>query len=53
MSAILGSGTPSIGDLGISNLSGRLDFEISDVEILGADLKITLMKSAITTEGGR
>ena len=49
----LGSGTPSIGDLGITNLSGRLDFEISDVEILGADLKITLMKSPIATEGGR
>jgi diaminohydroxyphosphoribosylaminopyrimidine deaminase/5-amino-6-(5-phosphoribosylamino)uracil reductase len=50
---ILGSGMPSIGDLGISNLSGRLDFEISEVEILGADLKITLMKSAINKEGGR
>lgn len=49
----LGSGTPSIGDLRITNLSGRLDFEISDVEIFGADLKITLMKSSIATEGGR
>jgi len=50
---LLGAGTPSIGDLGITNLSGRLDFEISDVEILGADIKITLMKSAINKEGGR
>ncbi len=50
---ILGSGTPSIGDLGITNISGRIDFEISDVEIFGADLKITLLKSPISTEGGR
>jgi diaminohydroxyphosphoribosylaminopyrimidine deaminase/5-amino-6-(5-phosphoribosylamino)uracil reductase len=49
----LGSGTPSIGDLGISNISGRLDFEITDVEVIGADLKITLVKSAKSTEGGR
>lgn len=49
----LGSGTPSIGDLGITNISDRLDFEIADVEIIGADLKITLIKSAITAEGGR
>ena len=49
----LGSGTPSIGDLGISNISGRLDFEITDVEVIGADLKITLVKSAKSTESGR
>jgi diaminohydroxyphosphoribosylaminopyrimidine deaminase/5-amino-6-(5-phosphoribosylamino)uracil reductase len=49
----LGSGTPSIGDLGITNIMGRLDFEIIDVEILGADLKITLVKSAKSTESGR
>jgi diaminohydroxyphosphoribosylaminopyrimidine deaminase/5-amino-6-(5-phosphoribosylamino)uracil reductase len=49
----LGSGTPSIGDLGITNISDRLDFEIADVEIIGADLKITLIKSAITAESGR
>ncbi len=49
----LGSGTPSIGDLGISNISGRLDFEISEVEVIGADLKITLLKSAKLEEGGR
>jgi diaminohydroxyphosphoribosylaminopyrimidine deaminase/5-amino-6-(5-phosphoribosylamino)uracil reductase len=49
----LGSGTLSIGDLGISNISGRLDFEIADLEVIGADLKITLIKSAINTEGGR
>ena len=49
----LGSGTPSIGDLGITNISGRLDFEISDVEIIGSDLKITLIKSANHPEGGR
>jgi len=49
----LGSGTPSIGDLGISNISSRLDFEITDVEIIGADLKITLVKSAKSTESGR
>jgi diaminohydroxyphosphoribosylaminopyrimidine deaminase/5-amino-6-(5-phosphoribosylamino)uracil reductase len=49
----LGSGTPSIGDLGITNISGRLDFEIADVEVIGADLKITLVKSAKSTESGR
>jgi diaminohydroxyphosphoribosylaminopyrimidine deaminase/5-amino-6-(5-phosphoribosylamino)uracil reductase len=49
----LGSGKPSIGDLGISNISGRLDFEIADVEVIGADLKITLVKSAKSTESGR
>jgi len=48
----LGAGKPSIGDLGISNISGRLDFEISDVEVIGADLKITLLKSAKSEEGG-
>jgi diaminohydroxyphosphoribosylaminopyrimidine deaminase/5-amino-6-(5-phosphoribosylamino)uracil reductase len=50
---LLGSGTPSIGDLGITNISGRLDFEISDVEVIGSDLKITLFKSANSTESGR
>ena len=49
----LGSGTPLIGDLGITNISGRLDFEISDVEMIGSDLKITLIKSANRTESGR
>ncbi len=49
----LGAGTPSIGDLGISNISGRLDFDITDVEVIGADLKITLVKSAKSTESGR
>jgi diaminohydroxyphosphoribosylaminopyrimidine deaminase/5-amino-6-(5-phosphoribosylamino)uracil reductase len=48
----LGAGKPSIGDLGISNISGRLDFEISEVELIGADLKITLLKSAKSEEGG-
>jgi len=50
---LLGAGTPSIGDLGITNISDRMDFEISDVEIVGADLKITLIKSARSAEGGR
>jgi diaminohydroxyphosphoribosylaminopyrimidine deaminase/5-amino-6-(5-phosphoribosylamino)uracil reductase len=49
----LGSGKPSIGDLGISNISARLDFDITDVEVIGADLKITLVKSAKSTESGR
>ncbi len=49
----LGSGTPAISDLGISNISGRLDFEIADVEVIGADLKITLVKSENNQEGGR
>jgi diaminohydroxyphosphoribosylaminopyrimidine deaminase/5-amino-6-(5-phosphoribosylamino)uracil reductase len=48
----LGAGKPSIGDLGITNISGCLDFEITDVEIIGADLKIILVKSAKSTEGG-
>jgi diaminohydroxyphosphoribosylaminopyrimidine deaminase/5-amino-6-(5-phosphoribosylamino)uracil reductase len=50
---LLGAGTPSIGDLEITNISDRMDFEISDVEIIGADLKITLIKSARSEEGGR
>ena len=49
----LGSGTPSISDLGITNISGRLDFEITDVEVIGSDLKITLVKSEKSIEGGR
>jgi len=49
----LGSGTPSIGDLGITSISGRLDFEIADAEVIGADLKITLIKSVITSESRR
>jgi diaminohydroxyphosphoribosylaminopyrimidine deaminase/5-amino-6-(5-phosphoribosylamino)uracil reductase len=49
----LGSGTPVISDLGITNISGRLDFEIADVEVIGADLKITLIKSENTPEGRR
>lgn len=49
----LGSGTPAISDLGITNISGRLDFEIADVEVIGADLKITLVKSENIQEGGR
>jgi len=49
----LGSGTSSISDLGITNISGRLDFEIADVEVIGADLKITLIKSENTLAGGR
>lgn len=49
----LGSGTPSISNLGITNISGRFDFEIADVEIFGADLKITLIKSANSIESGR
>jgi diaminohydroxyphosphoribosylaminopyrimidine deaminase/5-amino-6-(5-phosphoribosylamino)uracil reductase len=50
---LLGSGTPSIGDLGITNIASRLDFEISEVEMTGSDLKITLFKSANSTESGR
>ncbi len=49
----LGSGAPAIGDLGITNISEALDFEISDVEMIGSDLKITLIKSANRTESGR
>lgn len=50
---LFGSGMPAIGDLGITNISGRLNFEISDVEMIGSDLKITLFKSANISEGGR
>ena len=50
---LFGSGKPAIGDLGITHISGRLDFEISDVEMIGSDLKITLIKSDNGTEGGR
>ena len=48
-----GSGTPSISDLGVATISQRLDFEIADVEVVGADLKITLIKSANHEESGR
>ena len=48
-----GSGTPSISDLGVATISQRLDFEIADVEVIGADLKITLVKSANLDESGR
>jgi diaminohydroxyphosphoribosylaminopyrimidine deaminase/5-amino-6-(5-phosphoribosylamino)uracil reductase len=48
-----GSGTPSISDLGVASISQRLDFEIADVEVIGADLKITLVKSANLEESGR
>ncbi len=48
-----GSGTPSISDLGVSTISQRLDFEIADVEVIGADLKITLINCANQEEGGR
>jgi len=47
----LGSGPSAIGDLGITNIAGRLDFEISDVEVIGADLKITLVKSSNQERG--
>jgi diaminohydroxyphosphoribosylaminopyrimidine deaminase/5-amino-6-(5-phosphoribosylamino)uracil reductase len=50
---LFGTGMPAIGDLGITNISARLDFEISDVEMIGSDLKITLFKSANISEGGR
>ena len=49
----LGSGTQAISDLGITNIAGRLDFEIADVEVIGADLKITLIKSEISAKDGR
>jgi diaminohydroxyphosphoribosylaminopyrimidine deaminase/5-amino-6-(5-phosphoribosylamino)uracil reductase len=48
-----GSGTPSISDLGVASISQRLDFKIADVEVIGADLKITLIKSANLEESGR
>jgi len=47
----LGAGLSAIGDLGITNIAGRLDFEISDVEVIGADLKITLVKSSNAERG--
>jgi diaminohydroxyphosphoribosylaminopyrimidine deaminase/5-amino-6-(5-phosphoribosylamino)uracil reductase len=50
---LFGSGTAAVGDLGITNISGRLDFEISEVEMIGSDLKIKLIKSANGREGGR
>ena len=48
-----GSGTPTISDLGINSISQRLDFDIADVEIIGADLKITLVKSDANNGSGR
>ena len=48
-----GSGTPAISDLGVASISQRLDFEIADVEVIGTDLKITLVKSAHLGESGR
>ena len=48
-----GSGTPSISDLGINSISQRRDFDIADVEVIGADLKITLIKSDANNGSGR
>lgn len=39
---LLGAGLNSIADMGISNLSGRLDFTIHESELVGNDLKSTL-----------
>lgn len=50
---LFGSGTPAISDLGVASISQRLDFEIADVEVIGTDLKITLVKSANLEESGR
>ena len=38
--AVLGTGTPAIGDLGISTLSDRVALRISNVQMCGADVRI-------------
>jgi diaminohydroxyphosphoribosylaminopyrimidine deaminase / 5-amino-6-(5-phosphoribosylamino)uracil reductase len=48
-----GSGTPSISELGVTTISERVDFEIADVEVIGADLKLTLIKCVNPEESGR
>ncbi len=42
--SLLGSGPSFIGDLGASNIKGKMDFLIRDVAQFGNDLKITLTK---------
>jgi len=49
----LGAGIPAIGDLGITTINERLDFEIASVDLIGADIKITLLKSNHQSESGR
>ena len=38
--AILGAGTPAIGDLGISTLSDRVALRVSNVQMCGVDVRI-------------
>jgi diaminohydroxyphosphoribosylaminopyrimidine deaminase/5-amino-6-(5-phosphoribosylamino)uracil reductase len=38
--AVLGTGTPAIGNLGISTLSDRVALRISNVQMCGADVRI-------------
>jgi diaminohydroxyphosphoribosylaminopyrimidine deaminase/5-amino-6-(5-phosphoribosylamino)uracil reductase len=47
----LGSGTNSIGNLGIKTMSDRLNFKIAHVETIGTDLKITLLADSFEEMG--
>jgi diaminohydroxyphosphoribosylaminopyrimidine deaminase/5-amino-6-(5-phosphoribosylamino)uracil reductase len=47
----LGSGTNSIGDLGIQTMSDRLDFTIADLKNIGTDVKITLVTDGFEEMG--
>ena len=47
---LLGTGLNSIADMGISNLSGRLDFMIYESGLVGTDLKSTLFVKEFTKE---
>jgi len=38
--AVLGAGTPAIGDLGISTLADRVELKVSNVQMCGTDVRI-------------
>lgn len=45
----LGSGKSAIADLGVKTLNQRLDFKIANLQQIGADIKVTLLRTS--TEG--
>lgn len=51
--SFLGKGANSFGDLGATNINDRLNFEISDVQRIGPDIKITLQNRAQEPMGAK
>jgi len=39
--ALLGAGRPAVGDLGIDTIAGALRLTITDVALVGSDIRIT------------